>query len=58
MRDSIAKYRANQHIFSRHRDRKFADYGYGTVPEPYDVSTADEHLAWANHLVEDLKTLL
>jgi hypothetical protein len=40
------------------KDRKYADYGYGTVPEPYDVAKADERLGWANHLIEDLKTLL
>jgi hypothetical protein len=40
------------------KDRKRADYGYGTVPEPYGVTTADERLAWANRLVEDLRTLL
>jgi hypothetical protein len=40
------------------KDRKYADYGRGTAPEPYDVSTVDEHLTWANRLVEDLKTLL
>jgi hypothetical protein len=39
-------------------DRKRADYGYGNVPEPYDVATVDERLAWANHLIEDLRTLL
>ncbi len=37
---------------------KRADYGYGTVPEPYGLTTADERLAWANRLVEDLRTLL
>ena len=40
------------------KDRKYADYGHGTVPEPYDVPTADERLTWANLLVEDLRTLL
>lgn len=40
------------------KDRKYADYGYGTVPEPYSVTTADERLSWANTLIEDLKTLL
>jgi hypothetical protein len=40
------------------RDRKYADYGYGKVPEPYDVKTADERLSWANHLLADLRTLL
>jgi hypothetical protein len=39
-------------------DRKRADYGYGTMPEPYDAATVDERLAWANHLIEDLRTLL
>jgi hypothetical protein len=39
-------------------DRKHADYGYGNVPEPYDVTVVDERLAWANHLIEDLGTLL
>lgn len=39
-------------------DRKRADYGYGTVPEPYDATMVDERLAWANHLIEDLRTLL
>jgi hypothetical protein len=40
------------------KDRKRADYGYGTIPEPYDIITADERLSWANQLVEDLRTLL
>jgi hypothetical protein len=40
------------------RDRKYADYGYGTIPEPYDAPTADQRLSWANHLIEDLRTLL
>jgi hypothetical protein len=40
------------------KDRKYADYGYGTIPEPYDVETTDERLTWANRLVEDLRTLL
>jgi hypothetical protein len=39
-------------------DRKRADYGYGTVPEPYGVTLADERLALANRLIEDLATLL
>lgn len=39
-------------------DRKRADYGYRAVPEPYDVTIADERLAWANHLIDDLRTLL
>jgi len=43
---------------SLQRDRKRADYGFGIVPEPYDVATVDEHLTWADLLVEDLKTLL
>ena len=51
------------HIAFRHanqlqKDRKYADYGYGTVAEPYDAVVADERLHWANHLVEDLETLL
>jgi len=40
------------------RDRKAADYGYVQVREPYDILTADERLRWANHLVEDLRSLL
>jgi hypothetical protein len=40
------------------KDRKFADYGYVTVPEPYDVAAADERLGWANHLLEDVRSLL
>lgn len=40
------------------KDRKYADYGHGTVPEPYDAAKADRHLEWANHLIEDLQTLL
>jgi len=40
------------------QDRKYADYGYGATPEPYDVIITNERLAWANHLVEDLRTLL
>ncbi|HEX3466698.1 MAG TPA: hypothetical protein VHT05_01205 [Candidatus Elarobacter sp.] len=40
------------------QDRKHADYGHGTTPEPYAVEKADRHLDWANHLIEDLKTLL
>ena len=39
-------------------DRKRADYGYATVPEPYDRFIVDERLRCANQLVEDLKTLL
>jgi hypothetical protein len=39
-------------------DRKDADYGFGAEPEPYDAVTIDERLSWANHLIEDLKTLL
>lgn len=40
------------------KDRKYADYGYGNVVEPYDPQKADERLGWANALIEDLKTLL
>ena len=40
------------------KDRKAADYGYVAVPEPYDVSAADERLGWANSLLEDLRSLL
>jgi hypothetical protein len=40
------------------RDRKYADYGYVTVLEPYDVAAADERLDWANQLLEDLRSLL
>jgi hypothetical protein len=40
------------------KDRKYADYGYVTVVEPYDVGAADERLDWANHLLEDLRSLL
>jgi hypothetical protein len=40
------------------KDRKYADYGHGTEAEPYDITTVDERLRWANHLVEDLRTLL
>lgn len=40
------------------KDRKYADYGHGTVPEPYDAAKADRHLELANHLIEDLRTLL
>jgi len=39
-------------------DRIYADYGFGIDPEPYDIITVDERLAWAAHLVEDLKSLL
>jgi hypothetical protein len=39
-------------------DRKRADYGYGTTPEPYDMDLVDERLSLANHLVDDLRTLL
>ncbi len=49
---------AYRHADQLQRDRKYADYGYGTIPEPYDVRKADERLSWANHLVEDLRTLL
>ncbi|HEV2737804.1 MAG TPA: hypothetical protein VGU66_04405 [Candidatus Elarobacter sp.] len=40
------------------KDRKFADYGGVSVREPYDVVTAEERLGWANHLVEDLRSLI
>lgn len=40
------------------RDRKYADYGYATVLEPYDAAAADERLDWANHLLEDLRSIL
>lgn len=40
------------------RDRKYADYGYVTVLEPYDVAAADERLDWANRLLDDLRSLL
>lgn len=40
------------------KDRKYADYGHGKLPEPYDVPTADERLAWANRLIADLRTLV
>jgi hypothetical protein len=40
------------------KDRKRADYGYGTTPEPYDVALADQRLALAAGLIEDLRTLL
>lgn len=40
------------------RDRKYADYGYVTVLEPYDVAAADERLGWANRLLDDLRSLL
>lgn len=32
--------------------------GYGTISEPYAMTTADERTRWANHLVENLRTLL
>jgi hypothetical protein len=55
--------RLDDHVAYRYadtlqKDRKYADYGHGTVPEPYDVFLVDERLRWANHLVEDLRTLL
>jgi hypothetical protein len=40
------------------KDRKDADYGFGVEPEPYDAATIDIRLSRANHLIEDLKTLL
>ena len=49
---------AVEYAYRLQRDRKRADYGYGTVPEPYGVALADQHIAWANRLIEDLTTLL
>lgn len=40
------------------KDRKYADYGYSSVPEPYDAAKADQRLTWANRIIEDLQTLL
>jgi hypothetical protein len=40
------------------KDRKYADYGYTDLVEPYDRKTFDEHMGWADKLVEDLRTLL
>jgi hypothetical protein len=39
-------------------DRNRADYGYGKVPEPYDVGMVTERLRWADHLIKDLESLL
>jgi hypothetical protein len=49
---------ALSYVDALQRDRKYADYGHGTVPELYDAGTVDERLAWANRLIEDLKPLL
>lgn len=49
---------ATRYVNVLQNDRKYADYGHGTAPEPYDVPTVDERLAWAIRLVEDLKTLI
>lgn len=40
------------------RDRKDADYGPTNVDEPYSPDEADERIAWANKLLEDLGRLL
>ncbi len=49
---------AYRHADQLQKDRKYADYGYGAVAEPYNAAIADERLRWANHLIEDLQTLL
>jgi hypothetical protein len=49
---------AARYAYDLQIDRKRADYGFGIVPEPYAVGTVNERLTWADHLVEDLKTLL
>lgn len=49
---------AFRYVETLQKDRKRADYGYGTTPEPYHVTVVDERLASAKHLVEDLSTLL
>jgi hypothetical protein len=54
----LAESMAYRHADQLQKDRKYADYGFGTVTEPYGVSIADERLSWANHLLEDLRTLL
>jgi hypothetical protein len=49
---------AVRYVNALQKDRKYADYGLGTVSEPYDAVKLDERLAWADRLVEDLRTLL
>jgi hypothetical protein len=47
-----------RYVNALQKDRKYADYGLGTDSEPYHTAKVDERLAWADRLVEDLKTLL
>ncbi|HEY0614307.1 MAG TPA: hypothetical protein VGC96_06685 [Candidatus Elarobacter sp.] len=49
---------AYRYVDQLQKDRRFADYGYGTVPEPYSRTTADRHLNWANRIIEDVEALL
>jgi hypothetical protein len=39
-------------------DRITADYGYIEELEPYDAGKTDARLAWADDVIEDLRTLL
>lgn len=56
--DRLSDHDAFRHTDQLQQDRKFADYGHGTTPEPYDAARADQRWEWANRLIEDLKTLL
>jgi hypothetical protein len=47
-----------RYVNALQKDRKYADYGLGTASEPYDTAKFEERLAWADRLVEDLRTLL
>lgn len=47
-----------RYVNALQKDRKYADYGLGTDSEPYHTAKVDERLAWADRLVEDLRTLL
>lgn len=48
----------HRYVSQLQKDRRYADYGHNAVREPYDVGTVDEHIRWANHLIDDLRSLL
>ncbi len=49
---------AYKYVDQLQKDRKYADYGYIHTAEPYDEAVADERLKRANHVIEDLRSLL
>lgn len=49
---------AYKYVDQLQKDRKYADYRYINTVEPYDQAGADERLRRANHVIEDLRSLL